>query len=119
MITYEANVICDGCKNQCVTGEPDKNHMETVRNAEERAKRWGWSIEWLGWSIQSGRWLCPNCQRPTNPKPPEPPLDYNAALEESERQIDVLKRNLKNTLLMTSRRSAADCDKFIDELLKS
>lgn len=55
MITYEINIICDGCGNKCWTSEPKESG-----GAADTANAW---IECQadGWYALRGKVLCPEC----------------------------------------------------------
>lgn len=53
MITFEANVICDGCEEALVTGEPGPIAY-ALKTAKDEAKAAGWHKRGL-------KWYCLSC----------------------------------------------------------
>ncbi len=51
MYSFEANIICDACKDQVVTGEPG-TVAHAVKTAKQEAARAGWTRNGLRWRCQ-------------------------------------------------------------------
>lgn len=56
MITYEANLVCDVCENQCVTGMP----MDTPEQAREQAVLVAIRKDWCAYD---GQIVCCDCMQ--------------------------------------------------------
>jgi hypothetical protein len=54
VITYEVNIICDKCGNECVTGEPLQAISAALMSAALEASD-------NGWKDKGEKWLCSVC----------------------------------------------------------
>ena len=54
MITFEVNIICDKCGNECVTGDPCESVVAGAMSAALEAND-------NGWKDKGGKWLCSVC----------------------------------------------------------
>lgn len=54
--SYECNVICDGCGNQCIFGAPMDGETEARLSAQKEAERNDWRHY-----VKGDKWLCPDC----------------------------------------------------------
>lgn len=61
MITFEVNIICDGCGEQCVTGTATDSICTAIDSAREEAKA-------EKWAEGNSKWFCPECCKESKPE---------------------------------------------------
>lgn len=62
MITWEASVVCDTCRNQAESGLSALDSQYALMTAITEAQKKGW--KWIPLPI--GKWVCPLCQEYEN-----------------------------------------------------